>query len=52
LELVKTAANSSAEFNSGAEYRKVSPQGKIPAFEGANGYTLTEAIAIAIYGML
>ncbi|KAJ5980037.1 Elongation factor 1-gamma 2 [Penicillium waksmanii] len=49
LELVKTTANSSAEFNSGAEYRKVSPQGKIPAFEGANGYTLTEAIAIAIY---
>lgn len=51
LELVKTEANNAASFNSGAEYRKVSPLGKIPAFEGANGFTLSEVIAIAIYGM-
>ncbi|KAJ6092161.1 hypothetical protein N7467_004130 [Penicillium canescens] len=49
LELVKTEANSAATFNSGAEYRKISPVGKIPAFEGANGFTLSEAIAIAVY---
>ncbi|KAJ5180277.1 eEF1-gamma domain-containing protein [Penicillium capsulatum] len=47
LELVNTQANASA--NSSAEYRKVQPLGKIPAFEGANGFTLSEAIAIAIY---
>jgi elongation factor 1-gamma len=50
LELVKTEANSAATFNSSAEYRKISPVGKIPAFEGANGFTLSEAIAIAVYG--
>ncbi|KAJ5092336.1 eEF1-gamma domain-containing protein [Penicillium alfredii] len=49
LELVKTEANGNASFNSGAEYRKVSPLGKVPAFEGANGFTLSEAIAIAVY---
>lgn len=51
LELVKTEANSAATFNASAEYRKLSPLGKIPTFEGANGFTLSEAIAIAIYGM-
>jgi hypothetical protein len=50
LELVNTQANSSAEFNSSAEYLKVNPTGKIPAFEGANGFTLSEVIAIAVYG--
>lgn len=35
-----------------AEYLKVSPLGKVPSFEGADGYVLTECIAIAIYGML
>lgn len=50
LELVKTEANSSASFNRSAEYAKLNPLGKIPSFEGANGYTLSEAIAIAIYG--
>ncbi|KAJ5109817.1 Elongation factor 1-gamma 2 [Penicillium argentinense] len=49
LELVKIDANSNAEFNSGAEYRKIHPLGKVPAFEGANGFTLSEAMAIAIY---
>ncbi|KAJ5242191.1 Elongation factor 1-gamma 2 [Penicillium citrinum] len=47
LELVETQPN--AEANSSAAYRKIHPLGKIPAFEGANGYTLSEAIAIAIY---
>lgn len=50
LELVQTEANAEAEFNKSAEYTKLSPLGKIPAFEGANGYTLSESIAIAVYG--
>jgi hypothetical protein len=51
LELVEKATNSvDAEFNKSAEYRKLNPQGKIPTFVGANGFVLTEAIAIAIYG--
>ncbi|OOF90318.1 hypothetical protein ASPCADRAFT_212071 [Aspergillus carbonarius ITEM 5010] len=49
VELVKTEANSTASFNQSAEYTKLSPVGKIPAFEGANGYTLSEVIAIAVY---
>lgn len=49
LELVNTIPNSA---NPNPEYAKVNPLGKIPAFEGANGFTLTEVIAIAIYGML
>ncbi|KAL2855474.1 hypothetical protein BJY01DRAFT_204204 [Aspergillus pseudoustus] len=49
LELVETQANSSAEFNSSAAYQKIQPLGKIPAFEGANGFTLSEAVAIAVY---
>ena len=48
---MKTEADSSAAFNKSAEYTKLSPLGKVPAFEGANGYTLSEAIAIAVYGM-
>ncbi|KAJ5552796.1 hypothetical protein N7494_002174 [Penicillium frequentans] len=47
IELVQTQPNASA--NSSAEYRKVQPLGKIPAFEGANGFNLSEVIAIAIY---
>jgi len=31
------------------EYLKINHLGKVPSFEGANGYILTEAIAIAIY---
>ncbi|KAL3448564.1 hypothetical protein BJX65DRAFT_275007 [Aspergillus insuetus] len=49
LELVETQANSSSEFNTSAAYQKIQPLGKIPAFEGANGFTLSEAIAIAVY---
>ncbi|KAE8353549.1 hypothetical protein BDV28DRAFT_132948 [Aspergillus coremiiformis] len=49
LELVKTAPDSTTEFNKSAEYTKLSPLGKVPAFEGANGYPLSEAIAIAVY---
>ncbi|OJJ97315.1 putative translation elongation factor eEF-1 subunit gamma [Aspergillus aculeatinus CBS 121060] len=49
LELVKTEPNSAAAFNQSEEYRRIQPLGKIPAFEGANGYTLSEVIAIAVY---
>ncbi|KAE8144789.1 hypothetical protein BDV25DRAFT_134356 [Aspergillus avenaceus] len=49
LELVNTEANSAADFNKSAEYTKLNPLGKIPAFEGANGYTLSEVVAIAVY---
>jgi glutathione S-transferase len=50
LEFVETENNANAEFNKSAEYRKLNPQGKIPTFVGANGFVLTESIAIAIYG--
>jgi len=33
------------------EYLKINPLGKVPSFVGADGYTLTECIAIAIYSM-
>lgn len=33
------------------DYLKINPLGKIPSFVGADGYELTEAIAIAIYSM-
>jgi elongation factor 1-gamma len=49
LELIQADNNVNAEFNKSAEYRKLNPQGKIPTFVGANGFVLTEAIAIAIY---
>ena len=32
-----------------AEYLKINKLGKVPTFVGADGYTLHEAIAIAIY---
>jgi elongation factor 1-gamma len=32
-----------------ADYHKINSQGKIPSFEGADGYILSECIAIAIY---
>lgn len=51
IELVKTEANSSASFNQSAEYTKINPLGKIPAFEGANGFVLSEVIALVVYGM-
>ncbi|KAL3480670.1 hypothetical protein BJX99DRAFT_220031 [Aspergillus californicus] len=49
LELVDTKANSAADFNKSDAYTKIHPLGKIPAFEGANGFTLSEAVAIAVY---
>jgi elongation factor 1-gamma len=51
LDLVNTEADSNASFNKSADYTKLSPLGKVPAFEGDNGFTLSEAIAIAVYGM-
>ncbi|KAJ5657950.1 uncharacterized protein N7484_001599 [Penicillium longicatenatum] len=48
IELVQTQPNASANV-SNAAYRKIQPLGKIPAFEGANGFNLSEVIAIAIY---
>lgn len=32
-------------------YAEVNPLGKIPAFVGANGFTLTESVAIAVFRM-
>ncbi|KKK14188.1 hypothetical protein ARAM_003578 [Aspergillus rambellii] len=49
LELVETQANPAADFNTSAEYTQIQPLGKIPAFVGANGFSLSEAIAIAVY---
>ncbi|KAI9369487.1 hypothetical protein BJX61DRAFT_549566 [Aspergillus egyptiacus] len=49
LELVETQPNSAADFNKSDAYLKIHPLGKIPAFEGANGFTLSEAVAIAVY---
>jgi hypothetical protein len=34
-----------------AEHLKAHPLGKYPAFIGEDGFTLSESIAIAIYGM-
>jgi len=31
------------------EYKKLNKLGKVPTFEGADGYVLTECMAIAIY---
>lgn len=31
------------------EFKKINPIGRIPAFVGANGFTLTETIAISIF---
>ncbi len=33
------------------EYFKLNPLGRIPTFVGANGYILTETMAIAVYCM-
>lgn len=48
--MVKTEPNSSASFNQSPEYTKLNPLGKIPAFEGANGFVLSEVIALVVYG--
>ena len=34
----------------GEDYKKINPLSKVPTFVGADGYTLYECIAIAIYG--
>jgi elongation factor 1-gamma len=44
LELVETAPASG-----NASYKTINPLDKIPAFVGANGFVLTECIAIAVY---
>ncbi|PGH03915.1 hypothetical protein AJ80_08617 [Polytolypa hystricis UAMH7299] len=44
VELVETAPGTKE-----AEYLKVNALGKIPSFVGANGFVLTECIAIAVY---
>lgn len=31
------------------DYLKLNPLGKVPTFEGSDGYVLTECIAIAVY---
>lgn len=33
------------------EYLKLNKLGKVPTFEGADGFVLTETIAIAVYRM-
>jgi len=44
VELVDTQPGSVPE-----SYKKLNALGKIPTFEGANGYVLSECIAIAVY---
>jgi hypothetical protein len=46
LELVPTETGASAP----ADFLKYNKLGKIPTFVGADGYVLSECIAIAIYG--
>jgi hypothetical protein len=47
LEIVETEPAKGVS----AEYLKLNKLGKIPTFVGADGYTIHEAIAIAIYSM-
>jgi glutathione S-transferase len=49
LEFVEIDVAPNAAFKNSAEYRSLNALGKIPTFVGANGFVLTEAIAIAIY---
>lgn len=46
LELVPTQTGKDVS----PEYLKINPLGRVPSFVGADGYKLTECIAIAIYG--
>ena len=46
LELVNTNPNEGVTD----DYRKLNKLGKVPTFEGSDGYVLSEAIAIAVYG--
>jgi elongation factor 1-gamma len=45
LEIVETEPAKGVS----AEYLKINKLGKVPTFVGADGYTLHECIAIAIY---
>ena len=47
LEIVQTEPAKGVS----TEYLKLNPLGRIPTFEGGDGYVLTECIAIAIYCM-
>ncbi|CRG88809.1 Elongation factor 1-gamma 2 [Talaromyces islandicus] len=49
LEFNEIDLSPNAEFKNSAEYLSLNPLGKIPTFVGANGFVLTETIAIAIY---
>ena len=46
LEIVETTTPCSS-----SDYKKLNKLGKVPTFEGSDGYILTECIAIAIYSM-
>ena len=43
--------NTTEEQRATTDYHKLNKLGKVPTFVGADGYELTEAIAIAIYCM-
>ena len=45
IELVRTKPDEGVS----TEYLKLNKLGKIPTFEGADGYVLSECIAIAVY---
>ena len=45
IELVETSPSNGVS----EEYLKLNKLGKVPTFEGADGFVLTEAIAIAVY---
>ena len=47
IEVVNVDLEASTE-----EYKKINPLAKVPTSVGADGYTLQECIAIAIYGTL
>lgn len=49
LEIVATEPFSAKGVSQ--DYLKINPLGRVPTFVGADCYTLTECIAIAIYGM-
>jgi elongation factor 1-gamma len=45
LEIVEVETG----VNASADYKKLNKLGKIPTFQGSDGYVLSECIAIAIY---
>ena len=47
LDLVKTIPHENVNMTD--DYRKMNKLGRIPTFEGSDGYVLSECIAIAIY---